>query len=122
MRQFKGRLRKVLSKKGEGLVVRRGDVSYETGRVSDALKVKPFKDEECKVLGYRPGHGKYKGEVGSIRCRLDSGRVFYVGSGLEDALRAHPPPIGSRITFKYQKLTKKGLPRHPVFLRVRGRE
>ncbi|MBD3822319.1 MAG: DNA ligase [Thiotrichales bacterium] len=117
--QFKSRLREVLTQKGEGLVVRRGDVPYEVGRSSDALKVKPFKDDECEVVGYKPGTGKYKGELGAIQCRLKNGREFYIGSGLKDIDRASPPKLGQQITFKYQKLTVHGVPRHPVFLRVR---
>lgn len=122
MHQFKNRLHEVLALKGEGLVVRRGDVSYEVGRSKDALKVKPFKDDECNVVGYKPGTGKYRGEVGSIRCRLKSGHEFYIGSGLKDSDRESPPKIGEQVTFKYQKLTANGMPRHPVFLRVRPSE
>ncbi|WP_245595654.1 DNA ligase [Hydrogenovibrio kuenenii] len=122
MQQFKSRLDEVLALKGEGLVVRRGNVSYEVGRSADALKVKPFKDDECNVIGYKSGAGKYQGEVGSIHCRLKSGREFYIGSGLKDRDRESPPRIGEQITFKYQKLTANGLPRHPVFLRVRPSE
>lgn len=122
MQQFKARLHEVLAKRGEGLVVRRGDVPYEVGRANDALKVKPFRDDECEVVGYKPGTGKYLGEVGSIHCRLKNGRLFYVGSGLSDQQRQNPPEVGTHITFKYQKLTKNGLPRHPVFLRVRPEE
>ncbi len=117
--QFKSRLREVLTQKGEGLVVRRGDVPYEVGRSNDALKVKPFKDDECEVVGYKPGTGKYKGELGAIQCRLKNGREFYIGSGLKDIDRVSPPKLGQKITFKYQKLTMHGVPRHPVFLRVR---
>lgn len=122
MPQFKARLHQVLAKQGEGLVVRRGDVPYEVGRSKDALKVKPFKDDECEVVGYRPGKGKYLGMVGSIACRLKTGKTFYIGSGLTDENRKSPPKVGVQITFKYQKLTQKGQPRHPVFLCVRPSE
>jgi hypothetical protein len=47
------------------------------------------------------------------------GQRFQVGSGLTDALRRQPPPIGTRITYRYQHLTKSGLPRFPRYLRVR---
>lgn len=43
---------------------------------------------------------------------------FKIGSGFSDKDRASPPPIGTIITYKYYGLTKKGLPRFPVFLRV----
>lgn len=43
---------------------------------------------------------------------------FKIGSGFSDKDRAAPPPIGTIITYKYYGLTKNGLPRFPVFLRV----
>lgn len=43
---------------------------------------------------------------------------FKIGSGFSDKDRATPPPIGTTITYKYYGLTKNGLPRFPVFLRV----
>ncbi|WP_181882884.1 hypothetical protein [Helicobacter sp. MIT 01-3238] len=43
---------------------------------------------------------------------------FKIGSGFSDKDRAAPPPIGTTITYKYYGLTKNGLPRFPVFLRV----
>ncbi|MBN2895203.1 MAG: DNA ligase, partial [Campylobacterales bacterium] len=45
-----------------------------------------------------------------------------IGSGLSDAMRAAPPGVGTRITFKYYGLTAKGNPRHLVFLRVRDEQ
>jgi ATP-dependent DNA ligase len=32
------------------------------------------------------------------------------------------PPIGKKITVKYQELTKSGIPRFPVFIAVRDYE
>ena len=43
---------------------------------------------------------------------------FKIGSGFSDKDRAAPPPVGTTITYKYYGLTKNGLPRFPVFLRV----
>ena len=43
---------------------------------------------------------------------------FKIGSGFSDKDRASPPPIGSTITYKYYGLTKNGLPRFPIFLRI----
>ena len=42
------------------------------------------------------------------------------GRGLTDPLRRQPPPIGTRITYRYQQLTKNGVPRFPRYLRVRN--
>jgi len=119
LRQF---LEEIEAKGGEGLVVRDPYASYINKRTSKALKVKTFQDEECKVLGYTKGKGKYKDVIGAILCQLNNGTQFKIGTGLSDALRAAPPKIGEIITFKYQKFTKNGKPRFPVFLRAREGE
>ena len=87
---------------------------YKKGRSNDLLKLKPYTDAEATVL-YKEGKGKFSKMVGS-------GIVFYIGSGLSDAQRKNPPPVGSRVTFRYQGFTKKGIPRFPVFLHIRGEE
>jgi DNA ligase-1 len=46
------------------------------------------------------------------------GRRFFLGSGLPDALRRHPPPRGSSVTYRYHDLTDSGLPRFATFLRL----
>ena len=40
-------------------------------------------------------------------------------SGLSDADRASPPPVGSWIMYKFYGKTQKGLPRFASFMRVR---
>lgn len=106
-------------KGGEGAVIRDPDAPYIAQRTSQALKVKSFKDAECKVVGYKDGKGKYTGFLGSIVCSFENGVLLNIGSGFTDEQRKSPPPMGSTITFKYQELTQKGVPRFPVFLRVR---
>ena len=112
-------LEEIEQKGGEGLVVRDPNAPYINKRTSKALKVKTFQDAECKVLGYTKGKGKYVNVIGAIKCQLDNGIQFKIGTGLSDKARANPPKVGERITFKYQKFTKYGKPRFPVFLRVR---
>ena len=114
-------LKEIEKKGGEGIVVRNPNTDYINHRTSQALKVKSFKDSECEVVGYKDGKGKFKGLIGSIRCRLTNGLEFSIGSGLKLKDRKHPPKIGDTITFKYQNMTKYGKPRFPIFLRVRER-
>jgi len=109
-----------LEKKGaEGVVVRNPKMPYIAKRTSTALKVKRFKDAECEVIGYTHGKGKYRELLGALKCRLDNGIIFKIGTGLSDSERKKPPNIGAFVTFKYQNLTKYGKPRFPVYLRVR---
>jgi len=112
-------LKEIESKGGEGVVVRDPNSPYIAKRTSKALKVKSFYDTECKVTKHIQGHGKFKGMLGSLECKLENGTLFRIGSGFTNRQRKNPPPIGSSITFKYKEFTKYGKPRFPIFLRVR---
>lgn len=112
-------LKEVEKKGGEGVVVRDGSLNYYTGRDNNALKVKSYIDEECEVVGYNEGQGKYKDMTGSLSCRMKNMKVINIGSGLDEHQRLHPPKIGAIITFKYYGLTSKGNPRFPIFLHLR---
>ena len=129
--EFEAFAEAVIAKGGEGAVVREPNAPYERKRSKNALKYKKFKDAECEVTAINTGTGKYAGLMGSVTCKslgaagsnpdeqTPGGVKFKIGSGFSDEERANPPKIGSIITYKYQNLTAKGLPRFPVFLRVR---
>ncbi len=113
------RLDAVLRAGGEGLMLHRADAPYRAGRSDVLLKLKPWQDAEAVVVGHIPGNGKYRGMTGALHMETPDGKRFKIGSGLSDALRRQPPPIGTRITYRYQQLTKNGVPRFPRYLRVR---
>ena len=129
--EFEAFAEAVIAKGGEGAVVREPNAPYERKRSKNALKYNKFKDAECEVTAINAGTGKYAGLMGSVTCKslgatgsnpdeqIPHGVKFKVGSGFSDEERANPPKIGSIITYKYQNLTAKGVPRFPVFLRVR---
>ncbi|MGF1755360.1 DNA ligase [Vibrio makurazakiensis] len=104
---------------GEGLMLRKVSSRYQAGRSNDLLKLKRHHDSEALVIGYKPGTGKYKGMMGSVLVRLESGEEFYIGSGFTDAKRLSPPEIGSTITFRYNGLTQNGIPKFARFVRER---
>lgn len=104
---------------GEGAVLRNPDALYYAGRDRRSLKYKGFDDDECEVVGYLPGKGKFKGLVGALQCKWND-QIVKIGSGLKNVDRTAPPTIGTQITFKYYGLTKKGKPKYPVFIRVRN--
>ncbi|WP_374247686.1 DNA ligase [Thermomonas sp.] len=114
------RLRAVVAGGGEGLVLHRVDAHYRGGRSDDLLKYKPAADAEARVVGYRPGNGKYAGLVGALLVEDARGRTFALGSGLSDTDRLHPPRPGSVVTYRYDGLTAKGTPRFARYLRVRS--
>lgn len=113
------RLDAVVRAGGEGLMLHRADAPYVTGRSDVLLKLKPWLDAEAIVAGHVPGKGKYRGMTGALLMRTPDGKRFRIGSGLSDALRLAPPPIGTRLTYRYQQLTPGGLPRFARFLRIR---
>ena len=115
-------LDRVLAAGGEGLMLHHGDSVYQTGRTAALLKVKTFQDAEATVVDYTPGKGKYQGQVGALVVETEAGRRFKLGSGLSDAERADPPPLGSTVTYKFYGLTSTGLPRFASFLRIRNDE
>lgn len=116
--QLQQRLEAVVRQGGEGLMLHRADAAYATGR-SDALrKFKPLDDAEAIVLAHRPGQGRLAGQMGALHVRTSDGREFDIGTGFDDATRAHPPLIGQRITFTHRGLTGQGLPRFASYLRL----
>jgi DNA ligase-1 len=117
--EIDARLRKVVAAGGEGLVLQHRDALYTPGRSATLLKYKPYDDTEARVVAYTRGQGKYAGQLGALIVRRPDGLQFRLGSGFSDAERAHPPPLGSQVTYRYNGLTAKGTPRFARFMRVR---
>jgi DNA ligase-1 len=111
-------LKKIEKAGGEGLMLREPGSAYEAGRSSTLLKVKSFLDAEATVLEHQPGQGKFRGLMGALVVQLADGTRFSVGTGFSDRERANPPAVGSVITFRYQELSKDGVPRFPSFVRI----
>lgn len=117
--QLDARLQAVIAGGGEGLMLHHALAPYRAGRSDTLLKLKRGQDAEARVVGYRPGKGKYAGMVGALLVVDAHGRRFALGSGLRDRDRAMPPTIGSTVTFRYEGLTAKGTPRFARYLRPR---
>lgn len=114
--QLKAELTRVEGLGGEGLMLRKPGSKYEVGRSTTLLKVKTFHDAEGRVVGYEPGKGKHKGRTGALELEAADGTRFTVGTGLSDAERNDPPPIGAIVTYRYQELTRDGVPRFPSYV------
>ncbi len=110
------------SNKGEGLMLRKVSRRYQAGRSNDLLKLKKHHDAEALVIGYKVGNGKYKGKLGSLLVRLETGVEFYIGSGFTDQVRSQPPKLGSTITFRYNGMTQNGVPKFARYLRERPQQ
>jgi DNA ligase-1 len=52
---------------------------YDEGkRSSSLLKVKTFFDAEAVVTGYISGKGRNQGVTGSLKCKMESGKVRFL--------------------------------------------
>lgn len=118
-KSLKRRLTEIVAAGGEGLMLHRAEAPYHGGRSDDLLKFKPFEDAEARVIGHEPGKGRFAGLTGALRMEMPNGKRFRIGSGLTEAVRRDPPPVGSLVTYRYQSLTPKGLPRFPRYWRIR---
>ncbi|MCA9571427.1 MAG: DNA ligase [Myxococcales bacterium] len=117
---LKAELARVEAMGGEGVMLRAPGSRYVPGRSEVLLKVKSFYDAEATVVGHLPGTGKHTGRLGALQVELPDGTRFKVGTGFTDAEREDPPAVGTVVTFRYQELTRAGVPRFPSFLRVRS--
>lgn len=117
--QLEARLDALVARGGEGLMLHHALAHYRAGRTDGLLKFKRWNDAEARVVGYRPGKGKYVGMVGALLVEDAHGRRFALGSGLRDADRVRPPVIGTLVTFRYNGLTAKGTPRFARYQRMR---
>ncbi len=120
IKALKVELARVESLGGEGLMLREPGSQYEAGRSSTLLKVKTFHDAEGRVMEHLPGKGRHAGRLGAVVVELPDGQTFSVGTGFSDAQRQNPPAVGSTITYRYQELTDRGVPRFPSFVRLRS--
>jgi DNA ligase 1 len=84
------------------------------------LKVKAMREADARVIEHLLGQGRHRGRMGALHVQLANGMTFHVGTGFTDAQREAPPPVGSTITFRYQELTDRGVPRFPSFVRLRN--
>ena len=117
-----------LVKKGaEGVMIRAPGSPYDPKRSAHLLKVKQLYDDECRIIGYKKGTGKYANMLGAFECELVKNKnIKFTLSGMDDSIRQNykkTHPIGTIITFTYIGTTENGVPRHPNYLRIRkGKE
>ena len=107
----------------EGVMLRAPNSPYESKRTSLLLKVKQLFDAECKIIGYKPGTGKYKDMLGAFECQLVKDiKIKFTISGMDDSIRQNykkTHPVGTIVTFTYMGTSTSGIPRHPNYLRIR---
>ena len=116
--------RAVVDNGGEGVVVKNIHNGYGVGWA----KWKRRGDVSCVITGFKPGKGKYEGQVGAIEVAAFNqvGKLTPIGfaSGMTDAVRhdisTQPDKyIGTVVDIFAQEMTKDFRLRHPVFHRFR---
>ena len=108
----------VIAKGGEGVILRDSQTAF---------KLKAQNDAECKIIDYTRGNGRLNGKIGAIICEsledknagIKQGKIFRIGSGLDDKMRENPPKIGTIISYKFSGITRNGMPKHTRFWRIR---
>ncbi|MDO9194240.1 MAG: DNA ligase, partial [Undibacterium sp.] len=108
---LKLKLKQIVRAGGEGLMLHRADALWQTGRSDVLLKLKSQLDAEAVVIAHEAGKGKYQGMLGALMVVTPDGQRFRLGTGLSDAQRRNPPPIGTTVTYRYRDLTSTGLPK-----------
>lgn len=116
----------VLERGGEGVMLNNPAGHYVNDRSNNLLKHKPVLDDQCVVVGYKPGAGRLTGKLGSFIVHpIEDGervpaREFSI-AGLTDLVRAdykRTHPIGTIINYRCAELSKAGLPRFPTYLGI----
>lgn len=107
----------------EGAMARNADGAYVGKRSYDLLKLKEFEDAEFVVVDVEEGRGKMAGHavflckgfgVAHFRAKM-KGEL----SELKKYFDKPELAVGRQLTVQYQGLTKTGLPRFPVGIRLK---
>lgn len=119
---------KFVKQEYEGSMVRSGGAEPYVFqyRSTSLLKLKPFQDMECEIVGAKEGVGKDVGKA-TFRCRMPSGEEFDVRCKGADEVRQEQwrnrtQYVGKHLTVQYQYLSDDGIPIFPVGLAVRDYE
>jgi DNA ligase-1 len=112
-------LDKIVSLKGEGIIVKDPTKPYHTGRSPHILKVKETYDMEGRIIGHNL---RADGTLKSLVVQLENGVQFNLGGGFSDEQRKNYPNLDQIVTFKYYGFTKYGKPKFASFQRIREKE
>lgn len=102
----------LIAEGAEGIVLRAPRSLYENRRSPKMLKYKPFDSDEATVIGHEP-------RALVVRWR---GVEFKLSAGIPADVLAHPPAIGSAVSFSFCGVTDSGCPRCTTYLIERSYE
>ena len=106
----------VLSRGGEGVMLRDPSSLWVPKRSSDLLKVKPFDEEVGIVIEVLPGLGRLSGMMGSLVVR-SKGVCFSLGTGFTDSDRDMAKwKVGDKVKYRYRALSDLGIPKEARYI------
>lgn len=116
----------ILQRGGEGVMLTNPHSFYRDGRTDNLLKYKPVMEEQCIIVGYKEGNGKYAGRLGSFIVHpIEDGEIMpykeFSIAGITDAVRSsykRTHPIGTVLNYRCSDVTKSGKPRFPVYIGI----
>jgi len=121
--EAKGVYKQVLKEGYEGIVLKHMGSGYSFKRTEAWLKWKPIETYDLTITGWEVGEGKNAGRLGAFLCELNGVRTK-VGGGYSDKQRTEfwknkESMKGMTMEVQCQEVTKDGVLRFPVFLRLR---
>lgn len=124
----------------EGLIIRDPESPYKQGRSTLKqgwmLKLKPFIDDEAMIMGFtelehnedasnttKQENMVLGGTLGALIVSWNA-KQFKIGSGFsldqrDEIWQNKEKYLSKKVTFKYQNLTKYGIPRFPIYKGMR---
>jgi DNA ligase-1 len=114
-----------LDQEYEGAMARNSAAPYECDKRSKNLqKMKPFQDDEFKIVGVNEGRGKDAGTAGTFTCVTSEGKEFYPRLKGTYAYRRElleKPELwkGKQLTVTYKRMTSDNIPYLPIGKAIR---
>lgn len=109
----------------EGVMLRETNAFYQEGRRGSLYKYKDFLDDEGEIVGIHAATGNQEGAI-IFEVEYQGKRFRAVPKmSIEERRQAYSEKegyLGKLVTFKYQGLTKDGIPRFPVCVGIRDYE
>jgi len=115
---IKRKMDEVVSKGGEGVVVRNPSGKYVIGtRSYDILKMKPVEFTELIIMGHHVTEKKLliPNYVSSLICYTEEGDDLRITWGNRKQIA---PPVYSIIRIKFSQLTPSGVPKFPSYIGI----
>lgn len=114
----------------EGTILKRPKGTYDFKRNNNWMKIKPLETADVTITGFELGNGRNANRLGNFLYEWN-GKQGSCGTGISDVQRdefwaIREELVGTQFEMEYMELTdegedgKGGVPRHPVFIRLRS--